>query len=77
MAAIQQKWGVVQHLQVEADTPDALRCACMIATVEHDRATCYAVVIGGIFEAMHCRERLPQKAASDAFLDAEPVNSGE
>ena len=34
-----KKWGVVQRLEVEADTHAALLAACTIATVEHDSAT--------------------------------------
>lgn len=36
-----QVWGVVRRLEVEADTAQALLGACMVAAVQHSKATHY------------------------------------
>lgn len=36
---LESDWGVIQKLNIEADTYIALKGACMVASVEHKRAT--------------------------------------
>lgn len=39
----EREWGVVQRLEIEADTPAALLGACMVAGAEHKEASHFVV----------------------------------
>lgn len=42
-----REWGVVQRLEIEADTPAALLGACMVASAEHKEASHFIVTKNG------------------------------